>query len=120
MEVKELRIGNLVNYLGKEYEVSAIGTRNDVIGLKGRPLTAMNLVNEIVLTEDWLIALGFEQSNENKDWMIKGNITLTKNGTSVCFGNCGQWVNLRINCKYVHQLQNLYFALTGKELELNE
>lgn len=23
-------------------------------------------------------------------------------------------------CKYIHQLQNLYFALTGKELEYNE
>jgi len=26
---------------------------------------------------------------------------------------------LTLGCKYVHSLQNLYFALTGKELEIN-
>jgi len=29
----------------------------------------------------------------------------------------GQW--LSINCHYLHQLQNLYFALCGEELKIN-
>jgi hypothetical protein len=29
-------------------------------------------------------------------------------------------IDLTIEIKYVHQLQNLYFAITGEELKLNE
>lgn len=29
-----------------------------------------------------------------------------------------QTIHLRIDCKYVHQLQNLFYSLTGKELQI--
>jgi hypothetical protein len=31
---------------------------------------------------------------------------------------CGYYEN-ELPCEYLHQLQNLYFALTGEELEIN-
>ena len=28
------------------------------------------------------------------------------------------WENVLIKCKYLHQLKNMYYAITGKELEV--
>jgi TATA-box binding protein (TBP) (component of TFIID and TFIIIB) len=65
----------------------------------------------IPITEEILLKCGFEKgkcyfSLENFDIDLKG-----------WFGFNNMVANA--NIKYLHQLQNLYFALTGEELEVN-
>jgi hypothetical protein len=71
----------------------------------------------ILLTEEWLLKFGFNTTqwdNFNSHRLMIGN----NDYTIVIYsdGNCeiGDVVTCKI--KYVHQLQNLYFALTGEEL----
>lgn len=65
----------------------------------------------IPITEEWLLKLGFD-----KDGQAPGRLILDCE-----FGNVEIWLNGSNQlCEYVHQLQNLYFALTGKELVIKK
>jgi hypothetical protein len=70
----------------------------------------------IPLTEQWLIDFGFENVSLG-EWE-KENILLDNEYTDKGIWNIVEESQcLTINVKHVHQLQNLYFALTGKELK---
>lgn len=73
----------------------------------------------IKLTEEWLLKFGFEKDEDGclcheypdsncKFYFVKDFIQVAK-GYAAIF-------NYK-HINYVHQLQNIYFALTGKELE---
>nr|DAG72856.1 MAG TPA: hypothetical protein [Caudoviricetes sp.] len=68
----------------------------------------------VELNEDWLLNLGFE----------KVNYTFWAKGLAVHNHDIVSFYMLyeqnRTYIKYVHQLQNLYFALTGEELKIKE
>lgn len=79
----------------------------------------------IVLNRDWLISLGFVE-DENEELVLKNDLA---NIVQTCFmglwkikvemiGNTECITILNEDFLYVHQLQNLYFALTGSELQL--
>ena len=139
MEANELRIGNLV-YTGK-ISVPRIGlTSNGNTKITGHGISLVEQkildVEPIPLTEQWLLDFGFKMNETKskshgnfysmsyldlrysfcyadfrKDWGFY--ITYTdspdpKDDNAYYFVSCG--------IKHVHQLQNLYFALTGKEL----
>jgi hypothetical protein len=123
MEATELRIGNLVNYLiidemderKKWFEVSEI----DYDDL--RIIQNKHEVNQdyqpIELTEEWLLKFGFIL-NSNRYYLgdivyefINYTISLTADDPY-----CSHEVKNKI--KYVHELQNLYFALTNQELTI--
>lgn len=86
-------------------------------------------LNPIPLSEEWLVKFGFEElpktTQHHADmksnyhcpvlWLNEYTYLASnaKTPTGYLFLN-----NYRIDCKYVHQLQNLYFALTGKELTI--
>lgn len=84
------------------------------------------MLRPIPLTEEWLIRFGFER--EEGRWTWKKNIyneeTTLPTSLQLWSGNdfisvCRSGIGaMDCPCEYVHQLQNLYFALTGKELEL--
>ena len=136
MEASELRMGNYVEYCRNPlvYELKQIkGIDYGGEGLfiqyysqdgSQYPINIKNL-NAIPLTEDWLLKFGFEKKgNEYLIW--KDNDPL---GIEVVFWKFKEfYVNLVSpeynhelkNVKYVHQLQNLYFALTNKELKRKE
>ena len=63
----------------------------------------------IPLTEEWLLKFGFRESNK---YLFKYKLGLKKRGDNYFYDN--------ISIKHVHQLQNLYFALTGEELTLKQ
>ena len=78
----------------------------------------------IPLTEEWLEGFGFEQHHNDASF---NSVLYIKN----IFGNkpkewglypkylgSGYVVNKSLHLEHVHQLQNLYYALTGEELEL--
>lgn len=78
--------------------------------------------NPILLTENWLIKVGFEKHKNDRlrlricnDWTYLAwekslGIELSVSNHSVMLPHI----------KYIHELQNLYYALTGTELVSNE
>jgi hypothetical protein len=74
-----------------------------------------NNIKPIPLTEQWLIDFGFKNVSLG-EWE-KGDIILDNEYTDKGIWNIVEDSQcLNINVKHVHQLQNLYFALTNKEL----
>ena len=82
---------------------------------------SMKCAIPILLTEEWLLKFGFEKQMA---WTycieLKGNLKLVyylgEKGWSIGNKNYSDFSNLQ----YVHQLQNLYFALTNEELTIKE
>lgn len=121
MKANELRIGNWVLWNGPSHTENALvsiiseGEIHFSCGDSG----LINEIEGIPLTEKWLINLGFEKT---MSWTysieLTGNLNLVyylgEKGWSMWFSNYSKFSDL----KYVHQLQNLYFALIGKELTL--
>lgn len=135
IKANELRIGNLVLDSNKDnpyfHQVVRIETKeytdwnsgdefNIVCLLEGTKDSYFEMIpSPIPLTEDWLVKFGFV----NNSISIYG-IDKTLNVSAVVDGNYylylddvfGSFYDLN-SIQYVHQLQNLYFALTGEELK---
>jgi hypothetical protein len=72
-------------------------------------------VKPIPLTEEWMLKFGFEYSDLN------GDSGLWKIPPFQIYGKYNQFLyDYRLDVNYVHQLQNLYFALTYEELQTDE
>lgn len=120
MKAQELRIGNYV-YQGSEYlndKCTAYQIYNFELLEKGKTGVAeyYKQWKPIPLTEDWLKKFGFEKTSNNylkanSDFFI--GISFQFNAFFM-FDDEGPIKYL----KHVHQLQNLYFALTGEELKI--
>lgn len=109
MDAKELRIGNLVDLFGNIATIQSADFSGTGIAIKqGKP---------IPLTEEWLVKFGFDKKGY-KDGLsiILENKLGYKNGRTYF----KSWCILESQPKYAHSLQNLYFALTGQELEISE
>jgi hypothetical protein len=111
LQAKELRVGNLVQ--------DAIGLVE--IGLNGW-IKYADIYESIPLTEEWLFKFGFyETSNDD---FIGGLYTrkkpdrflINKETMSYCQLDYEGSIDDIVKIKYVHQLQNIYFALTNEEL----
>jgi hypothetical protein len=109
MKTQDLRIGNLLtNFKNETEKVSGLDLKiwsNTEIPEQIKP---------IQLTEEWLIKFGFEWKNHGLRldiFCIRQEI----NGYVIYLSNESH--NFKIDIKHVHQLQNLYFELTGSELE---
>jgi hypothetical protein len=103
MKASELRIGNIVRY----------GANNRVLDaeLFLQLLKYTTPFEPIPLTEEWLLKFGFEFTN-GYGFKIFGN-WLQKEDDVYFYNVNGNFVQIN----YVHQLQNLYFVLTGEELK---
>ena len=112
MKVSELRIGNYVYFHGDVEEIN-IDHFNIFNILKD------GILLPIPLTEEWLLRFGFEKNDNNQFILMEGSVDILFNKDLngwTCDG-----INFSINMtEHVHQLQNLYFALTGEELKLKE
>jgi hypothetical protein len=120
MKTNELRIGNYVKYY---YEVMSIDIPEYKIenGADIQVHENFNIFEPIPITEEWLLKFGFNKigTNWEKGWLLLH--TNLKTGTFDFLINepySGK-MNATIN-QSVHQLQNLYFALTGEELTLKQ
>lgn len=73
----------------------------------------------IPLTEEWLLKFGFIWSESHGLWILKssGSFNLCENSGYYKLSFYNNLIGEQFNS--VHQLQNLYFALTEKELEIN-
>ena len=115
MQAQELRIGNWVAI--DDLPIEQV-TLELFATLKEHPNT-LSLFKPIPLTEEWLIKFGFENDG-NDNYKIKGiRYNVYKPVDYVGYLFCENRLVLR-EIKHVHQLQNLYFALTGSELKLKQ
>lgn len=112
----ELRIGNYVAVKG-DYVASIIES--------GKGIDSYKFLLPIPLDEEWLLKFGFVKSGSFSNMSFeKGGFGIHRNilhGKFDGYNPCVKvlnWTNTMLGgeFKYVHQLQNLYFALTGKEL----
>ena len=78
-------------------------------------------IQPIILTEEWLYKFGFEENGVDKKenekyrkYWSEGKFDVYKIISFYLDNNKSHEPDI----KYVHQLQNLYFALTGEELTL--
>jgi hypothetical protein len=123
MKANELRIGNWISDRGmKEWQIDSWERKNKVaakspifkfgdLAMEGHPLTEeVDFLIPIPLTEEWLLKFGFKPLQ--KDWQKKGLIIHTRKRGFIVRKSIPQ-------IHHVHQLQNLYFALTGEELVLS-
>ena len=122
MKAQELRIGNWINDLtGYECQVRGATSNGIWIHDVGGPGTEAAF-SPIPLTPEWLERFGFEYEEGFADDYTKEPISLYNNpfleGWTVETIFSELIKENMLNIKYVHQLQNLYFALTGQELEL--
>lgn len=125
MNTKELRIGNLVLISGRIEKIYRI-ERDGVNGWVEQGVRIKEVFKPIPLTEEWLLKFGFEKV---KDTFITFDsyhyenencwIYLIDKGFEFELKTGDERHNLCRTYQYVHQLQNLYFALTGQELTIN-
>ena len=131
LQPQELRIGNWVMSVympygheqGSNYEKV---TANTIHSLGNELYTSFKHYG-IPLTPDILEKCGFEWETSEKKHLCHngdGDISFSftaeqiKEGMIYCY--CDNYFKAawEVKVKYLHQLQNLYFALCGKELEI--
>jgi hypothetical protein len=127
MKASELRIGNWLNWYSKYH---CNGYFDKQLEIEDFTQTDLSSARPIPLTEEWLLKFG--------KWIKEDNLFIRRLDTindalrldyinsdgELCwefyvYNIAGQ----RVGCayiKYVHQLQNLYFALTGEELQIKD
>lgn len=142
LTAKDLRIGNLLYFKGSEYlaNVQLINSPNhfdcrDEYG----SFCPNGSYEPIPLNDDWLKRTGFIYSENLKIYHIEKyykstcepddyegavyhNVFFFENGESFGFEVSNEWGesgNLMMpKIKYVHQLQNLFYFITGQELTI--
>lgn len=121
MKVNELRLGN---YFQLEKDVLGggvcrISKVKDFIYLN--QLINSNGVKPIPLTEEWLLKFGFNKEGntiyKELNGFEFGTINTNRYKPRFYLQTQGSTSNITLPIKFVHQLQNLYFALTGEELK---
>jgi hypothetical protein len=138
IEITTLRLGNILLYKGEPHYVSMLSLDIDdeyqeLIGVtplgkrtgeKSDWIRAFG-TNELTLapiTEEWLLKFGFAPY-ALKGWFqkeIEPSLSIHINSSMQLCLYAGQYIDgegaLIETIQYVHQLQNLYFSLTGLEL----
>ena len=138
LRANELRIGNLVNIneetridntnelplINPLFKIERIDEDGEIIIYSEinnlHIFCDLESIEPIPLTEEWLLKFGFERQENNWKtldlhfatigWEKLAGITLSFEKESIYLPHI----------KYVHQLQNLYFALTGEELTFKQ
>ena len=131
MDLKELRIGNLVYNIdgdGDKYSqpVLMVSGKEIVLGTKQIPIYTLfnEFIQPIPITEDWLKRFGFEKKRNDYEFNSDlYNFWYLSHNKNICVTELENQFSAQFffeHIKYLHQLQNLYFALTGEELTLND
>ena len=126
MKPNELRIGNLViqnEFHGYVYSIESPLPRKEkrfsdkaIITLFDNGLTTVPIdeIEPIPLTEEWLLKFGFDKyefDHKENQYRHKERLIVLRDDKFVDYGSS-------VVLEHIHQLQNLYFALTGSELTL--
>lgn len=125
MNATELRIGNIIQKNGKVHYTNAFTIRD----IKNLSIDDTDNFEPIPINEDWLLKFGFEciaDAGDQKRFGLKNRKTNYFFGIELDHEEIGLYKQSLFGVetliynesffKYVHQLQNLYFSLTGSEL----
>ena len=122
MKQNEIRVGNWLNDprpFNEDTKKFFKMTDNGYFKVTARDIQFAEEYKPIPLTEEILLKCRFKKDT-------KGVLVLNKNIYSLILwgGEVSVYLKidesvLSIEINYLHQLQNLYFALTGQELEIN-
>lgn len=115
----ELRLGNYVNCIFSENDYSRIAgitEEHPYIDEITYDYLGWEEIEPIELTEEWLINFGFKENTTSWTFIYVPNyckpVKLIKYHNRLYFnGKC---------IHEIHQLQNIYFTLTGEELTLKD
>lgn len=121
----ELRLENKI-YLEKDnyvYFGTVTGIKKDEIQIDGKLnvlYSSLDLIKPIPITPETLEQAGFTKgSKEIEGQSISVDLrdnNVSCSGVDACTNGHAFFIE---NIKYLHQLQNIYFFLTGEELEIN-
>ncbi len=122
LQLPEVRISNLFELKtlpGGKNKIGAVTEISQKQLLIDRKWVNFNLVIPIKISEDILLHSGFTEFSWLKGSSVFQNnhfkCTLDSNGLNFF---CANFKSLK-PIKYLHELQNLYFDLTGEELVVN-
>lgn len=134
MKENELRIGNWIN-VGGELNQFTIADFCDIFDNGNKWFK--DLFKPIPLTEEWLLKFGFEEIEtlhthwkSDKGFFLNGYVIFMEKNLGAIIGEKSNdyfynhsyqyrnGIGIIKEIKYLHELQNLYFALTGEELEI--
>jgi len=145
MKVTELRIGNIVKLNNKDYhafeDFYPMTDENNIwiiedIFRSGNLVIYNSLENlyksceisdieNIELNKKWLLKLGFSKSERQYDYFMREydfnyRINIGFKDISIHISEKYDYIkgSTHPKTKYLHQLQNLYFALTNEELTI--
>lgn len=133
MEPTELRIGNFIQYNSPDHSICfdlvvGINYSDDfhvhMVELHGRTPININGISPIPITPEWLERLGFrDTSTKHGEWFLELDDSFKIIIT--WYGGIIELTTFDIQqpfpyIKSIHQLQNLYHALTGQELTVKE
>lgn len=135
IQASDLRLGNLI------YDTEGKVNTVDLTALKYiSDYAGIHQARPIPLTEEWLLKLGFEKGNRSGylvddpsdisfnyeinglpfygglDFNIKHSVAYFESHLSGSDGDREE--SITRNVGYVHELQNLYYSLTGNELKV--
>jgi hypothetical protein len=114
MELRDLRLGNYIqDESGNIKSVEALSSARGIEVEGGDPL---EIYDPLLLNSEWLLRLGFHASGSS--WL---HISENFSGFDVQLLDELYFLNsdglpFSNGFTYVHQLQNLYYAMTGSEL----
>jgi len=119
LKESDLRTGNLIKVISSKKTFESFITKAkgyDIVRIEEKSFTHLNY-EPIPLDEEWLLKFGFSEiggCNEKDFTNGDYNIFINSLGeVNFLFFRQGDWYQ---KLDYVHQLQNLYFALTQREL----
>ena len=126
LKSKELMIGNLVDFEATTHVIQSIDRWNATsywlkeTNEKGAELYKhpLSQIKPIPLTEEWLLKFGFIPL-DGLNWCL-GKIKVWSGATGIYHQFTTPDDIDDVLLKYVHQLQNLYFALRGEELTIEK
>lgn len=126
MKAADLKIGNYYEISGHKYNSDHNGIyrmSEDLMmeAFAGLSDNGVFTINAIPLTEEWLLKLGFgKHYTEATEWSIENPSFVIEEGPKGYHFTGGEGIHFSRAIKYVHDLQNLFYALTGEELTIIE
>ncbi len=124
MKKSDLREGNIINredLVSRELRIEKIIHLAEKATATG-PIKVICSYEDLIpikLTEDWLKDFDFEIlliPGKDLCYFVKDELMIQESTFEVFFKDDSNRIDIEL--KYVHQLQNLYFALKEKELKL--
>ena len=114
IRANELRIGNLINKNGKVHYTNIFTIRD----IKYLSIDDTDIFEPIEISEEWLSKFGFQKRDRAYKLKNFGKFLFFDGDPQFYPAGMLNALLPKGNLQFVHQLQNIYFALTGEELQL--